>query len=97
LRNLYDFFWHEFCDLYIEESKKQNDEKSRRILLYVLLSSLKLLHPFVPFVSEEIYQKLPKSHKKKSLMIEQWPSAPPLDRARRARSSNGVAKIKNQI
>jgi len=68
---LYDFFWHDFCDIYLEASKKQNDDKTNNILLYVLLNSLKLLHPFIPFITEEIYQKLP--IKDKCLMIEDWP------------------------
>jgi valyl-tRNA synthetase len=56
---LYDFFWHDFCDKYIEEFKIQNPKsKSQKVLLYVLLTSLKLLHPFIPFITEEIYQKL---------------------------------------
>ncbi len=70
---LYNFFWHNFCDIYIEAAKKQNDEKTKKILLYVLLTSLKLLHPFIPFITEEIYQKLPIKNKKRSLMIEKWP------------------------
>jgi len=70
--SLYDFFWHDFCDIYIEKSKKQGDEKTKKILLYVLLTSLKLLHPFMPFITEEIYQKLP-IYKKTCLMIETWP------------------------
>lgn len=70
---LYDFFWHDFCDVYIEASKKQGDEKTRKILLYILSNSLRLLHPFIPFITEEIYQKLPIKDKKKSLMIEKWP------------------------
>ncbi len=71
---LYDFFWHDFCDIYIERAKIQKDKKStQKILLYVLLNSLKLLHPFIPFITEEIYQKLPIRGKKKSLMIEEWP------------------------
>lgn len=73
-RKLYDFFWHDFCDLYIEKSKSQKDKKNtQKILLYVLLTSLKLLHPFIPFITEEIYQKLPIKNKKKSLIIEDWP------------------------
>ena len=68
---LYDFFWHDFCDRYIEEAKKQNDEKSKKILRYILLNSMKLLHPFIPFITEEIYQKL--SGKNKCLMVEKWP------------------------
>ncbi len=72
-RLAYDFFWHDFCDFYIEESKLQKDkENSRKILLYVLLNSLKLLHPFLPFITEEIYQKLPIKNKKKCLMVEDW-------------------------
>lgn len=70
---LYDFFWHDFCDIYIEESKKQKDLKTKKILLYVLLNSLKLLHPLIPFITEEIYQKLPIKNKKQCLMIEEWP------------------------
>ncbi|OGZ18578.1 MAG: hypothetical protein A2175_01885 [Candidatus Nealsonbacteria bacterium RBG_13_42_11] len=73
-RGLYDFFWHDFCDLYIEKAKDQKNKKTtQKILLYVLLSSLKLLHPFIPFITEEIYQKLPLKDKKKFLMIEDWP------------------------
>jgi len=71
--DLYDFFWHDFCDIYIEESKNQDDDKTKNILFFVLLSSLKLLHPFIPFVTEEIYQQLPLEGKKASLMVESWP------------------------
>jgi len=73
-QRLYKFFWHDFCDRYIEEFKKQKSKKeSQRALLYVLVNSLKLLHPFLPFATEEIYQKLPIKNKKKFLMIEDWP------------------------
>lgn len=74
-RIIYNFFWHNFCDRYIEISKKQKGRESWQVLLYVLLISLKLLHPFVPFITEEIYQKLPLRDKKKSLMVEDWPKA----------------------
>ena len=71
---LYDFFWHDFCDIYIEQSKKQTErENTQKVLLYILLNSLKLLHPFIPFVTEEIYQKLPLKNKEKFLMVESWP------------------------
>ncbi len=80
---LYSFFWHDFCDIYIERAKseiqnphlapKQVKSETKKILLYVLLTSLKLLHPFVPFITEEIYQKLPIKDKKKCLMVENWP------------------------
>ena len=71
---LYDFFWHDFCDTYIEISKKQEDEKTKKILFYTLTTSLRLLHPFIPFITEEIYQQLPVKDKKVSLMIEKWPA-----------------------
>ncbi|MFH1643067.1 MAG: class I tRNA ligase family protein, partial [Patescibacteria group bacterium] len=81
IRTLYDFFWHTFCDQYIEKSKKQilksktKAEKKKVIqtLLYVLINSLKLLHPFIPFITEEIYQNLEFKNKKPCLMIEDWP------------------------
>ena len=72
-RALYDFFWHDFCDQYIEKAKAQPSEEKRKILFFVFLTSLKLLHPFIPFITEDIYQKLPIKDKKKCLMIEEWP------------------------
>ena len=66
---LYNFVWHDFADTYIEASKKQKNEK---VLLYVLTETLKLLHPFVPFITEEIYQNLP-IKKRSMLMVENWP------------------------
>jgi len=73
---IYDFFWHDFCDTYIERTKKMKTKgKGEKVILYVLLTSLKLLHPFIPFITEEIYQKLPIKNKKKCLMVESWPGA----------------------
>lgn len=64
--SVYDFFWYKFCDWYVEATKLSfkhgdNNEKDRQIsvLLNVLEESLRLLHPFIPFVTEEIYSKLP--------------------------------------
>jgi valyl-tRNA synthetase len=75
----YHFFWHEFCDIYIEKAKQQisqakgaDGESTRTILIYVLANSLKFLHPFLPFITEEIYQLLPVENKK-TLIIEDWP------------------------
>ncbi|MBI2042423.1 MAG: valine--tRNA ligase [Candidatus Nealsonbacteria bacterium] len=70
---LYDFFWHDFCDQFLERTKDKKDGQTKAILLHTLLTSLKLLHPFVPFITEEIYQQLPIENKKKCLMIEKWP------------------------
>ena len=69
LHTLHDFFWHKFCDRYLEESKKNLNPE---ILLYVLMDSLKLLHPFMPFITERIWSELPLKNKK-LLMIETWP------------------------
>jgi valyl-tRNA synthetase len=80
---LYDFFWHDFCDKYIEEFKKLKQPhgesqataktESQKVLIYVLLTSLKILHPFIPFLTEEIYQELPIKKKTKFLIIGEWP------------------------
>jgi valyl-tRNA synthetase len=76
LHILYDFFWHDFCDKYIEESKKQlADENPRietsKILVYTLKESLKMLHPFMPFATEAIFENLP-IEGKDLLIIETW-------------------------
>ena len=55
--NLYQFFWHDFCDVYIEKVKDRNEDVVP-VLLTVLINSLKLLHPFIPFVTESVYQIL---------------------------------------
>jgi len=67
---IYDFFWHTFCDKYIEMSKKRREE-AQPTLVYVLETSLKLLHPFMPFITEEIWQMLP--GKRQPLIISPWP------------------------
>ncbi|MBI2123772.1 MAG: valine--tRNA ligase [Candidatus Wildermuthbacteria bacterium] len=76
---LYHYTWHTFADKVIEESKKTLENPKTRasrqyILLHIFSELLKLLHPFVPFVTEELYQQLPLKNKKESLMIEQWPT-----------------------
>ena len=79
---LYHFFWHEFCDWYIELIKpvffgENEDEKqvAKKVLIKVLDSSLKLLHPFMPHVTEELWQNLPFDFegKSKSIMISPFP------------------------
>ena len=69
--DIYDFVWHEFADKYIEETKDKDDQETKDTLAYLLLSSLKILHPFMPFITEEIYSKLPIKDKK-LLIIEDW-------------------------
>ncbi len=80
-QKIYHFFWHTFCDQYIEISKSQiqnaktQEEKSntQQILLFVLRESLKLLHPFMPFITEQIYQMLPNKDAT-ALIIAPWPT-----------------------
>ena len=70
---IYHYFWHTFCDKIIEDSKK--GEVSQATLLEILTDCLKILHPFMPFITEEIYQQLPPpagGKKQKCLMIEKW-------------------------
>lgn len=73
---LYHYFWHNFADKIIEESKTslQNEERAstQYVLFKILETNLKLLHPFMPFITEEIYQKLP-GEKRNLLIIEEWP------------------------
>ena len=71
-QNLYDFIWHEFADKYIEDVKGRIDENSYFILNTLFLILLKLLHPFMPFVTEDIYKTL--WGKEDYLMVSNWPS-----------------------
>ncbi len=70
---LYEFTWHEFADKYIEDVKGRIDENSFSVLSSLFTIQLKLLHPFMPFVTEEIFQTF--QGRDKSIMIEAWPSA----------------------
>ncbi len=78
VQKLYDFIWDVYCDWYIEISKARlngQDEVSannaRAVLTYVMDGMLKLLHPFMPFITEEIWQSLP--HSGESIMVSDWP------------------------
>ena len=71
---LYDYLWHTIADEYIEKSKIKSDEETKKNLVYYVVNTLKLLHPFMPFITEEIYQQLPINSKKKCLMVEKWPT-----------------------
>lgn len=79
-RSLYDFLWNELCDWYIELAKSRlynkEAEQERRtaqyVICYVLEHTLRLLHPFMPFLTEEIWQHIP--HEGKSIMVSAWPS-----------------------
>jgi valyl-tRNA synthetase len=69
---LYEFIWHQFADVYIESTKERRAE-AQPVLEYVFRTSLELLHPYMPFITEELWQKLP--HEGKSIMITRWPTA----------------------
>ena len=69
---IYDFTWTKFCDWYIELSKNDMNENTKIVLLDILTTILKLLHPFMPYVTEEIYGKLP-IKETKSIMISSYP------------------------
>jgi len=70
---VYDFFWHQFCDWYIELTKPSHQEITQKVLVYVLEKTMRLLHPFMPFISEEIWQRIKEGSKKKSIMLASWP------------------------
>ncbi|MBQ7203636.1 MAG: valine--tRNA ligase [Eubacterium sp.] len=77
VQKLYDFIWDVFCDWYIEIAKirLQGDDEAAKenvkaVLVFVLTNILKLLHPFMPFITEEIYQAIP--HDTESIMISDW-------------------------
>ena len=82
-RAIYDFIWGEICDWYIEMAKPRLYGKSgeearataQQVLVTVLTGAMKLLHPYMPFITEEIYQALP--HDCESIMISPWPKADP--------------------
>ena len=78
LANIYDFVWDMFCDWYIELCKPRlsaGDKTAQNVIAYVLRETLKLLHPFMPFITEEIYQKLPRDAE--SIMISAFPREDP--------------------
>ncbi|XP_065849279.1 valine--tRNA ligase, chloroplastic/mitochondrial 2 isoform X2 [Euphorbia lathyris] len=94
-REVYDFFWSDFADWYIEASKarlyRSGDGSvasvAQAVLLYVFENILKLLHPFMPFVTEELWQALP--NRKEALIVSSWPekSLP--------RNTNSIKKFEN--
>ena len=69
---LYEFFWHEFCDWYLELSKEREEQEIAPILQEILKTFLLLLHPYMPFITEEIWREL-SPHQ--SIMISAWPKA----------------------
>jgi valyl-tRNA synthetase len=93
---LYQFLWHEYCDWYLEIVKARlntgaAEERQRagvRLLLHGLSTSLRLLHPFMPFITEEIWQRV--SDGESRLMVSDWPKADPALRAPGAEGAMGL-------
>ena len=77
VQKLYDFIWDIMCDWFIELTKPRiqeggkTAENAQRVLVFVMSGTLKLLHPFMPFITEEIWQALP--HEGESIMVSEWP------------------------
>ena len=79
VQKLYDFIWDNFCDWYIEivkprlqnKDNKQDNENAQRVLCCVLSGTMQLLHPFMPYITDTIWQALP--HEGKSVMVSKWP------------------------
>ncbi|XP_028801662.1 valine--tRNA ligase, chloroplastic/mitochondrial 2 isoform X1 [Neltuma alba] len=94
-REIYDFFWSDFADWYIEASKARLYQSgdnavastAQAVLLYTFENILKMLHPFMPFVTEELWQALP--NRKKALIVSPWP------KTRLPRDNSSIKKFKN--
>ena len=83
LSKIYDFIWNSYCDWYIElckarlQSEGETAQNARQVLIYVLDKILKLLHPFMPFITEEIWQTIPHDTDGKTVMLEKYPEYDP--------------------
>lgn len=83
LSKIYDFIWNSYCDWYIElckarlQSEGETAQNARQVLIYVLDKILKLLHPFMPFITEEIWQTIPHDTEGKTVMLEKYPEYDP--------------------
>ncbi len=105
VQKLYDFLWDQFCDWYIELAKTRlqaGDETStgaRQVLVWVMTNTLKLLHPFMPFITEEIWQTLP--HTGESIMVSEYPKYEeshcyPQDEEEMRRIMEAIRSIRNR-
>jgi valyl-tRNA synthetase len=71
---IYEFFWHEFCDWWLELTK---ETRNIELAYSILEKTLRILHPFMPFITEEVWQRIP--HKGESIMVAEWPMPESLD------------------
>ncbi|CAN5809762.1 valine--tRNA ligase [soil metagenome] len=91
-RALYHFVWDEFCDWYLELAKLRDDAAARSTLTHVLDASLRLLHPLMPFVTEEIWQALVGADGQRTIMRAAWPQAAPDRRDELAEAELGAVQ-----
>ena len=102
-RELYAFFWNEFCDWYIELSKPRlaagglDRAACQRNLVYVLDTALRLLHPAMPFVTEQIYQDMPGEKDSPYLMMAAWPDAEELSQYIDADAERALAIVTQSV
>ena len=106
VQNLYDFIWDIFCDWYIEIAKirlngdnEEGKKTAKAVLVYVMSNTLKLLHPFMPFITEEIWLALP--HGGESVMISEWPKFDealsfPVEEAAMERIMSAIKAVRNR-
>ena len=106
VQNLYDFIWDIFCDWYIEIAKirlngdnEEGKKTAKAVLVYVMSNTLKLLHPFMPFITEEIWLALP--HDGESIMISEWPEFNeelnfPVEEAAMERIMSAIKAVRNR-
>jgi valyl-tRNA synthetase len=101
--SIYGFIWREFCDWYIESAKTEMSDDVRGCLLYTLETVLRLLHPFMPFLSEELWQALPLAREKDSIAISRFPEGLPRDLEAEAEMSyiieavSGIRNIRGEV
>ena len=102
-RELYAFFWNEFCDWYIELSKPRLNTPGedrlicQRNLVFVLDTALRLLHPIMPFVTEQIYQEFPDHTSEDSLMVAPWPDAEALAAYRDTDAERAITMVTQTV
>jgi valyl-tRNA synthetase len=89
-RTLYHFIWDEYCDWYLELAKLRDDEEAKQVLAHVLDQALRLLHPQMPFVTEEIWQALHGAPEGRALMVAEWPQPQPGRRDEQAEAQLGA-------
>ena len=92
---LYNFIWNDFCDWYIELAKINMNNTTKTILTQVLKDILKMLHPFMPYVTEEIYTKLPNTEE--SIMLSTYPKYNPKEEYKEAKNMDNIIELIKKI